>query len=218
MRFLISIIFAAFVILAPAQMVKAVGDCTCDTGTGPATVQTDTPEECESFEGELSITNCNWVEYDRCTCEVQGTGRTGRSASSVYECYDQEDISGVSDCVWDNRTRAAWEASGENPVEEVDEDAPDVGSVVSGLRGLNQFPGNTIQSMFGLALKYILGLLGGASLIIFIYAGLLWMFSGGNAERRKKSMQLMLWTAAGIFMMLASYSILRFVLQAFGVV
>ena len=100
--------------------------------------------------------------------------------------------------------------------EEGEVGVPEVSEVTSGLTQLNKFPGSTIQGLFGKALKYVLGVLGGVTLIMFIYSGLLWMFSGGNAERKKKSLQTMMWTGIGVTVLLSSYAIIRFVLEAFG--
>ena len=84
---------------------------------------------------------------------------------------------------------------------------------------LNKFPGQNFQGLFGRAIIFTtLSVTGTVALVMFIYAGLLWMFARGNSEQTKKAMQLMLWTSAGVIVMLASYSILRFVLEAMGAV
>jgi cbb3-type cytochrome oxidase subunit 3 len=81
---------------------------------------------------------------------------------------------------------------------------------------LNQFPNATIQILGGRMVRWFLSIMGTAALGMFIYAGLLWMFSGGNAERQKKALLTMLWTSVGLVVMLSSYAIVTFILSAFG--
>jgi hypothetical protein len=60
-------------------------------------------------------------------------------------------------------------------------------------------------------LQVFLGFLAMIGLIMFIYGGFVMLTSGGNADRIKKAKGTLVWAAAGIITILASYSILRFV-------
>lgn len=80
---------------------------------------------------------------------------------------------------------------------------------------LNQFPGVSVQTLAGRVIKFIVGIIGTVSLGMFVYAGLLWMFSGGNSEKSKKAMQIMVWSALGIVVILSSYAIVSFIFEAF---
>jgi cbb3-type cytochrome oxidase subunit 3 len=115
-------------------------------------------------------------------------------------------------CYVESRTGERGGPDGES----ADED-PKVRQVVSALTNLNQFPNTSIPVLIGrLMLFALLGILGTAALGMFIYAGLLWMFSGGNSERQKKALLIMLWTSMGVVVTLASYAILKFLFAAFG--
>lgn len=63
-------------------------------------------------------------------------------------------------------------------------------------------------------LRYALGFLGVVSLIMIIYGGFLMLTSGGNADTVKKAKSTIIWAAAGIAIILISWQILRFVLDA----
>jgi len=56
---------------------------------------------------------------------------------------------------------------------------------------------------------------GTIALIIFIYAGILWMTAHGNAEREKKAMDTIVWASIGILVILSSYALVNFILEAF---
>ncbi|OGB81033.1 MAG: hypothetical protein A2535_09020 [Burkholderiales bacterium RIFOXYD2_FULL_59_8] len=60
-----------------------------------------------------------------------------------------------------------------------------------------------------------MGVMGSIALAMFIYGGVLWMIAAGNAERSKKGMQIIVWSALGVMVILASYVIVSFVFEAF---
>lgn len=68
----------------------------------------------------------------------------------------------------------------------------------------------TLQVLAGRIIQSFLAIFGSLSLILFIYAGFLWMTSAGNAERVEKAKKIMLWTTLGIVVILSSYIIVKF--------
>ena len=60
----------------------------------------------------------------------------------------------------------------------------------------------------------IIGFLGVIALIMVIYAGFLWMTSGGADEKAKQARTLMINGAVGLLIILAAYSITSFVFNA----
>lgn len=81
--------------------------------------------------------------------------------------------------------------------------------------GLNQLSSTDVKTVIGGAIKAGIGLMGSIALAMFVYGGVLWMASAGNAERSKKGMQVILWAALGMFMILTSYAIVSFVFSTF---
>lgn len=83
-----------------------------------------------------------------------------------------------------------------------------------GIGELSQL-GTDAPRVIGRVIKGAMGLVGSAALVMFIYGGILWMTSGGNAERAKKAVKIVLWSALGLVVVLASYAIVDFVFEAF---
>ncbi|OGH69715.1 MAG: hypothetical protein A3C90_04035 [Candidatus Magasanikbacteria bacterium RIFCSPHIGHO2_02_FULL_51_14] len=96
---------------------------------------------------------------------------------------------------------------------------PNVSEVVGGLRELQQFEGlpsgQELPTFIGRLIQFFTGIIGTVALGMFIWGGLLWMTSVGNAEKKKKAMLIMVWTSLGVVATLASYILVNFVFQAF---
>lgn len=60
-------------------------------------------------------------------------------------------------------------------------------------------------------LRYALGFLGIVALIMIIYGGFLMLTSGGNADMVKRAKSTLIWAAAGMAVILGSWSIISFV-------
>lgn len=64
----------------------------------------------------------------------------------------------------------------------------------------------------GSILRIALGLLGSLFLVMVTVGGYIWIFSGGNKEKFKKGKDLLVWSVAGVAVVLASYGILDWVM------
>ncbi len=65
--------------------------------------------------------------------------------------------------------------------------------------------------IIGNVIKGILGLTGVLALAAFVAGGVMWMTSGGNADRVKKGRDILVWAVIGLFIVFSSYSILKYV-------
>lgn len=63
--------------------------------------------------------------------------------------------------------------------------------------------------------KTLLGLVGVAALIMFIYGGGMWMISAGNAERIRQGRETLVWAAIGLAIIFSSYALVNLLLKAF---
>jgi hypothetical protein len=52
--------------------------------------------------------------------------------------------------------------------------------------------------------------------MVFVYGGVMWIISGGSAEKITKGTQAMLWAAIGMCIIFASYAIIALILQSIG--
>jgi len=70
-----------------------------------------------------------------------------------------------------------------------------------------------IRVIIGNIIKVVLGLVGSLALVIFVYGGLLWMTSAGNAERIKSGRDTLIWASLGFIVIFTSYILVGFLLQ-----
>jgi len=89
--------------------------------------------------------------------------------------------------------------------------------VPPGLSDLNKLGNIDIPTVIGRFIKIGIGIIGTIALVMFVYGGLLWMISAGSPEKTKKSMDIMLWAALGVMVILASYAIVTFIFDLVGV-
>lgn len=78
--------------------------------------------------------------------------------------------------------------------------------------GVDDFTSLAIQ-----VAKIILGLTGSLSLLVFIYGGVIFLTSAGNRERITRGRTAIIGAVIGIIIVFASYTVITFVLNAFGV-
>ncbi len=67
--------------------------------------------------------------------------------------------------------------------------------------------------LVGQAIRVILLFIGSIALVLYIYAGFLWMTAAGNAERVRQAQQIIIWATLGLTVMLASFVLVRFLFQ-----
>ncbi|MFZ5364839.1 MAG: pilin [Patescibacteria group bacterium] len=71
-----------------------------------------------------------------------------------------------------------------------------------------------INVVIGRIIKSVIGVSGSIALAVFIYGGVLWMFSGGSEGRIDKGKKAMLYAAIGLAVIFLSYTLVSFVLRA----
>ena len=67
--------------------------------------------------------------------------------------------------------------------------------------------------LIGRIIGVILGLVGSLALVMFIYGGIIWMTSGGSADKVKKGREAILWSVIGMAVIFASYGLTQFLLN-----
>jgi len=66
-------------------------------------------------------------------------------------------------------------------------------------------------------IQILLGFVGAATLLVFIWGGFNLIFSGGEAEKINKARSTLLWAVIGLAIILASYSILSYTFSVFRI-
>jgi len=80
----------------------------------------------------------------------------------------------------------------------------------SGLSGLE----SDLPTIIGRIIGAVLGFVGVILLLLMIYAGFLWMTAAGNEERVGKAKKIILSSVVGIIIVMMSYAIASFVIEA----
>lgn len=86
---------------------------------------------------------------------------------------------------------------------------------LAAVAGNTSFGGADIITIVGNVIKVILGLLGIIFLVIVIYSGFLWMTAGGDAKQVERAKKLLINAVIGIVIILFSYAITSFIINAF---
>ena len=72
----------------------------------------------------------------------------------------------------------------------------------------------TISSTINVIISAVLGLSGVAIFVLIIYAGFMWAFAAGNAEKVKKAQGILISGVIGLIIIFSAYGIVYFVLRA----
>ena len=68
----------------------------------------------------------------------------------------------------------------------------------------------------GRVIEYVIGLTGSLALLMFMYGGAVWIFSGGNDKNIQKGKDTLIWAAIGMAFVFTSYIIVKFVMKLLG--
>lgn len=90
---------------------------------------------------------------------------------------------------------------------------PSVGLNTS-ISALNPLKASSIPQLIGYAIRTIMGIVGSIALLMFAFGGVTFMMAAGNSDRARKGINTMLWAGLGVIVMLSSYIIISFILEA----
>lgn len=74
----------------------------------------------------------------------------------------------------------------------------------------------TGPELIGRIIKTVLGIVGALALAMFVYGGFTWLTSGGSPDKIKKGRDILMWAVIGLIVIFTSYTLVDFVLTAFG--
>ncbi|HOX60759.1 MAG TPA: pilin [Candidatus Magasanikbacteria bacterium] len=77
-------------------------------------------------------------------------------------------------------------------------------------RSLNRVGAPDIKTLIGQGIKVLVGLIGSVALVMFSYAGVMWMVSMDGDKKAKASKTLM-WSSLGLIVIMASYAAVNFI-------
>jgi len=181
--FLMLIVFCVIFIFLPVG-VWAVYNCTCNFPLASPNTYT-TKDLCENFIYAGSCPNF---------CANHGGGGVCNFIDEVPDCSTNPDAPGCS----------------------TDPDAPSVSTdpsktIPPSAKLDNPLGVSTVPEVISRLIKIMLGLVGTVSLVVFIYAGFLWITAQGKPDQINKGKQAMIWAVVGILVVFSSYAILKYV-------
>ena len=185
------------------------GDGTCFCTTGSVVMEAEYgKEQCEAEKPQ-----CQWSENTAtgmCKCDVTENEQTidhTEYSSLEAECILSKSEGGKEyNCSWEAKTKSeSPPTAGEGAEAEID---------IPPVAGLNTLESTDVKVIFGGIIRVGVGLIGSITLALFAYAGVLWMLSGGNAEQATKARNILIWATLGLFVILASYTIVSFIFSA----
>lgn len=168
----------------------------------------------------LSSDNCNSFSVSSCPSNVCVL-RTynGLSGGSAQVCVNKS-----SDCLGRDYTgclaalgRCKWYGLPQTlPEGTMGSEASDGDGENSGYSGA-PFPSLTDpmqsigspQSLLGKIINIIMGMVGSLALIMFIFGGISWMTAGGNEQKVKQSIGIIVWSALGLAVIFLSYALVK---------
>ena len=92
--------------------------------------------------------------------------------------------------------------------------AVDIGSGLDDIGDQAELSGAELPEVIGTLIKVFLSILGIIFLILTLYAGFLWMTAAGNPDKVGKAKTLLAQAVIGLILILASYAISQFVVEA----
>ena len=69
------------------------------------------------------------------------------------------------------------------------------------------------QTFIGKIINIIMGVVGSIALIMFIFGGITWMMAGGNEQKVKKGVGILVWSVIGLVAIFLSYAIVNILLK-----
>lgn len=98
----------------------------------------------------------------------------------------------------------------------IGEKAEDVKVLKKGAAALNPMNIGAPTDLFTRAINALFAFIGSIALILYIYAGFIWMSASGNAEKVTKAKSILIWASLGVVAMGASYMIINTILKRVG--
>ncbi len=91
-----------------------------------------------------------------------------------------------------------------------------ISSLVAGAKKLNPMQISSPYSLLAGGVNILLAFMGSIALLLYIYAGFIWMSAGGSADKITKAKKILIWTTFGILAMTGSYMVVNTILKQIG--
>ncbi len=82
--------------------------------------------------------------------------------------------------------------------------------------GLNKLGVSDVAGLVGRFIQILMAFIGSITLVLYVYAGILWMTASGASERVETAKKILVWTTLGVAVMLSSYVLASFLFKSLG--
>lgn len=135
-----------------------------------------------------------------------------------YVCCDESlaggNFASFDDCQASCSDASFCEQGMKCPEQAAEKPAASAPSGVTGVALPNPLGTTSVREIIGNIIAMLIGGAGSIALLMFVYGGLLWLTSAGNAEKIKKGQAIILWSVLGMVVMFSAYIIVKYVLGA----
>lgn len=185
------------VIIITASMLVATGFWSVDFVTAAS---------CSSYGGSCSDSSCPEGTSEQSTGDVD------------YDDCNPGDICCISPSTAMTLDESVGKEILNEPTAGVEESeaTEDVSALKIGANSLNPMNYRQPTDLLSRAINAMIGFMGSIALLLYIYAGFIWMSASGNSDKVTKAKNILVWTSLGIVAMAASYMITRFVIDKLG--
>ncbi|MFZ2189302.1 MAG: pilin [Candidatus Magasanikiibacteriota bacterium] len=185
MKYFVFILVILCLIFPQVSLAVEIGECVCDDKGEGALSETQ-----ETFSG---------MEKDKCEKDKTLEMQNKKASEAII-------------CIWTKSDPQSTPVdSGKLQI------TPELSSVqlVNPIGGSINTPKGEVRfsMIFGKIIKTAMGIIGAITLLVFVYAGGLFLTSSGNAEQVKQGTNMMLWAAIGLFIIFSSYAILDLIFK-----
>jgi hypothetical protein len=77
-------------------------------------------------------------------------------------------------------------------------------------------PSAPVQSLAAIFINALFGIAGSVALAMYVWGGVLWLTSAGEAKKVDQGKGVIQWTTLGIIMMFAAYTLVSYIFSSFG--
>lgn len=209
------IIGSAFLFLPLPSKAQAVTSCVCTVSVAW--------EECIILNHDFSIPSGNFsgeAFYSMaigpasadCTADFQSLflDRVGDKSFTVSSECSIEAMSAISDLDMSFSCRPSAPAVSAPAKDTGPDGSVDLQAIKARAKNeLNPMNFTTVPDLLGRAIGALLAFAGSIALVLYIYAGAMWMMAGGDPGRVGTAKKVIIWTTLGVVVMLGSYIIVR---------
>lgn len=149
-------------------------------------------------------------------CNEKNVGGTDTYEQEQNLCSDKDKVCCVKKADYAKSTEARKKAEekavvGGKTAEELQAAAASEFSKLGGISG------NTAgaAALIGRIIQLLTAFMGSIALVLYIYAGIVWMTASGDKQKVGKAKEIMVWTTFGVVVMLGSYILTSFIFKMF---